>query len=216
MRKSLALLVILAAFAWSSTSYAISVRCLVYKGTIKASKSIFDVTDTDNLVSLKVRGYWAVIIIDTGPDKGKVVDSNAVIYDSQNKYYKIIPDAMSGDPCDPCHVVLYTFDTNDDIGELRFDVIGKGRLTKYSDEADAVKDFVPTRMKGTGLLTSFHFFDEAYTGPITASLALDSRWTRYANMDSYAVSNIVNDIVTELTRKGEWTKKPSLIPIPYP
>jgi len=219
MKKLPVLLAIVAALALNSTSYGtiISVRTLVYKGSIKASKTIFDVNDTNNLVSGTIQGYWAVTIRDVGSGisdvstgKGTVVDSNAVVYDAKNKFYKVIPDAMSSDPCDPCHVVVLSFEATDAEGDTSFDVVGKGKLTKYSNDTDATKDFVPASLKGGGGFYNYDFFTPAYTfsGPGTVSLTLDTKWTRVANSDSYDYDNIINDIVTELTRNGGWTNWP--------
>jgi hypothetical protein len=216
MRRLLVLSALLAAFAWSSTSYgAPSIRTLVYKGTIKASKTIFDVNDTNNLISKSIQGYWMVTIVDTGTHEGLVYDSNSVVYDARNKYYKLIPECMSADPCDPCHIVLLSFEVTDAEGNASFDVVGKGKLTKYSNDTDATKDFAPTSLKGAGLVDNFDFFDpdETYSGPVTVSLTLDSGWTRYANSGSYFYGNIIHDITAELTRKGGWTNWPH-IPAP--
>jgi hypothetical protein len=139
------------------------------------------------------------------------MDSNAVLYSAKDKYYKVIPYAMRSDPCDPCHVVLLNFSAMDiDGGSAWFAVIGKSKLTKYSNDTGAAKDFIPTGLKGGGLLTNFDFFntDYAFTGPVTVSLTLDTKWTQYANTGSYNAANIINDIVAGLTSKGGWTNWP--------
>ena len=59
MKKILLFSVLLAALAWCQTVYGMG-RILVYKGTIKASKSIFDVNDTNNFTSKTIQGYWVV------------------------------------------------------------------------------------------------------------------------------------------------------------
>jgi hypothetical protein len=211
MRKLPALCVLLAVFAWSATSYGRpSGHVLVYKGTIKASKSIFDVNDTNNLLSSSVKGYWAVDVADTGTDKGQVIDSNAVIYDTREKYYKVISDTISIDPFDPCGVVMLSFEMTDVDGEAWFDVVGKGKLTKFSNDAGVAKDFVPTSLKGTGLFLRYDIFDPAFTlsGPITVTMMLDSARTRAANPYINTVDDVINDIVTQLTSKGGWTPWP--------
>jgi len=118
---------------------------------------------------------------------------------------------MSSDPCNPSHVVLLNFSATDiDGGSVWFGVVGKSKLTKYSNNTGAAKDLIPTSMKGGGFLTNFDFFspDHAYTGPVTVSLTLDTKWTPYANTGSYDSANIINDIVAELTSKGGWTDYP--------
>jgi hypothetical protein len=212
MRKLLALFVILVAFTWCQTVYGIfQVRTLVYKGTIKASKSIFDVNDTNNLVSGTIQGYWAVTIRVSGSDRGSVYDSNAVVYDAKNKFYKVIPDSMSIDPCDPCRVTLLRFEATDAEGQVWFNVVGKGKLTKYSGNTGAAKDFIPTSLKGMGFMNNYDFFDPNYTfsGPTAVTLTLDSKWTIYANTGPYDYENIINDIVAGLTSKGGWTNWPN-------
>jgi hypothetical protein len=211
MRKLVVLSALLAVFALAQTAYGlISVRTLVYKGTIKASKSIFDVNDTNNLTSGTIQGYWAVTIRTTGSNRGSVYDSNAVVYDAKNKFYKIIPDAMTIDPCDPCHVTLLNFEATDAEGQAWFDVVGKGKLTKYSNDPGDAKDYVATSLKGTGFINHYDFFDpnNTYSGPMTAALTLDSRWTIYANAGAYDFYETINDIVASLTSKGGWTKFP--------
>jgi hypothetical protein len=211
MKKTLVLSVILAAFAWSATSYGRPAsRILVYKGTIKASKSIFDVNDTANFLTGSIKGYWAVEVIDTGADEGQVLDSNAVVYDTQDKYYKVIYDAVSIDPCDPCNIVLFSFGPTDADGEFWFDAVGKGKLTKFSNDAGVAKDYVPMTLKGTGLFMRYDFFDPQFTcsGPITVTMTLDSARTRAANPYLSTVDEIINDIVTDLTSKGGWTAWP--------
>ena len=194
-------------------------RILIYKGTIKASKTIFDVNDTNNLLSGSIQGYWMVDVLDSGDFKGAVLDSTAIVYDAKEKYYKVIPDSIDIDPYDPCKVVMLAFTATDPEGETSFDVVGKGKLTKYSDDPAAEKDFVPTSLKGAGGLHIYDFFDPAFTcsGPVTASLKLDSKWTRHvnANIGDYAnVDAVADDIVTELTAKGGWTNWPDLTPEP--
>lgn len=81
MKKLLALSVVLAVFAIAETSYGMG-RILVYKGTIKASKMVFDVNDTNNFVPLSIQGYWAVGVVYSGSE-AFVIDSNVVIYDKK-------------------------------------------------------------------------------------------------------------------------------------
>ena len=216
MKKLLVLSAMLAAFAFCATSYGVSTtRVLVYKGTIKTAKTIFDVNDTNNLLSGSIQGYWAVRVIDTGSSKGQVVDSNAVVYNAKDKNYKVIPDSVTINPYDPCRVVLLSFGVNDADGEAGFDVVGKGRLTKFTDDPATAKDFVPTSMKGTGLIANYDFFDPDYTdsGPVTASITLDSTLTRKANSDPNTVDGVINTVVAQLTRKGGWREWP-YIPAP--
>jgi hypothetical protein len=212
MRKLSVLVVILAMFALCSTSYAPppSTRVLVYKGTINASNSIFDVNDTSRLFSGSVKAYWAVRVSDSGAYKGEVVDSNAVVYDTKDKYYKVIPDAVSIDPCDPCGVVMFSFNPTDEDGRMSFYAVGKGKLTKFSNDAAVAKDYVPATLKGTGLLYNYDFHDPNYTcsGPITVTMTLDSARTRAANPYISTVDEIINDAVTDLTKKGGWKEWP--------
>jgi hypothetical protein len=211
MRKLLIAVALLAAFAWSSTSYGVMpTRVLVYNGTIKASHSIFDVNDPAVLFSGSVKGYWAVRVIDSGSDEGYVIDSNAVLYDAKAKEYKVIPDSVSIDPCDPCGVVMFIFNPMDADGQMLFYAVGKGKLTKFSNDAAVAKDFVPTSLKGTGLIDRFDFFDpeETMSGSVMVSLTLDSARTRAANPYLYTVDDVINSVVTQLTSKGGWTNWP--------
>jgi hypothetical protein len=218
MRRLLVLSAMLAAFAWCATSYGVtSTRVLVYKGTIKAAKTIFDVNDTNNLLSGSIQGYWAVRVIDTGVSKGFVVDSNAVVYNTKGKNYKVIPDSVSTDPYDPCHVVLLSFTAEDTEGELGFYVVGKGHLTKFTNNPGTAKDFVPTNMKGAGFISNYDFFDPNYadSGTATVSMILDSALTRKANSDANTVDGVINNVVSQLTHKGGWRNWP-YIPAPPP
>ncbi|MBN2019191.1 MAG: hypothetical protein JW749_03080 [Sedimentisphaerales bacterium] len=212
MRKLLVLLTLLAAFAWCQNSYGMG-RVFVFKGTIKASKTIFDVNDTNNLTSATVNGYWLVETVESGDEKGNVLDSSVIVYNSKDKYYKVIPDSITMNPYDPCHVVLLSFSADDAYGEVSFDVVGKGQRTKYFNGpgGSGYWDFIPRSLKGTGLLSSYDFFDpnDIYSGPVTVSLKLDSKWTRHVNTASYNdIDEIADEIVAELTAKGSWIEWP--------
>jgi hypothetical protein len=212
MRKLPVAFVLLAVFAWSQVAYALppSTRVLVYKGTIKASNSIFDVNDTSRLFSGSVKAYLAVRVADSGAYKGEVVDSNAVVYDTKDKYYKVIYNVVTIDPCDPCGVVMFSFNPTDEDGRMSFYAVGKGKLTKFSNDAAVAKDYVPMTLKGTGLLNNYDFHDPNYTcsGPITVTMTLDSARTKAANPNISTVDEIINDVVTGLTSKGGWREWP--------
>jgi hypothetical protein len=218
MKKLLALSVLLAMFVYSQTSFGMG-RILVFKGSIKAAKSIFDVNDTNTLVSGTVQCYWVVevapyvIVIPSSYDRGQVMDSSAVIYSTKDKYFKIIPDCIGINPYDPCKVVVYSFDASDDDGEVWFDVVGKGKLTKFISN-DTPKDYVQTSLKGTGFIDGYDFFDpnDTYSGPVTISLTLDSKWTRNANDLQRNSDTTINDITGQLISKGGWTQWPNLTP----
>jgi len=211
MKKSLIVCVLLLAFTCSTVCYGIdSVRTLVYRGTINASNSLFDVNNPVRLYSAAVKGYWAITVYDLGHDKGSVVDSNAVIYDPKHKYYKVMPGEITSDPCDPCGAVMFVFETGDADGYMEFFTVGAGKLIKYSNDSSVEKDFVPVALKGSGLLHNFDFFDPDYTysGSVTVTLTLDLIRTRTANPDIYFPDDIINDLVAQLTKKGGWTQWP--------
>jgi hypothetical protein len=206
---------LVAAFALCALSYGTSNSghyVLVYKGSMRAVKTIFDVNDANDLLSRSIRGYWAVDINDTGVDKGEVLDSNAVVYSAPDKYYKVVPDGIIINPHDPCRVELLSFDMMDGDGEAGFDVLGKGRLTKvYDDHSKALRKYVPIRMKGGGFLSNYNFFDptDTDTGIVGASIILDSKLTRNANSNGDNVDQVINGVVTQLTRRGGWTEWPA-------
>jgi hypothetical protein len=211
MRKLPVIIVLLTVFVWSAISYGRPpTRVLVYKGTIKASKSIFDVNDVNNLLTGSIKAYWAIEVIDSGESEGQVIDSNAVVYDARDKYYKVIYDAVDIDPYDPCSVVMFNFNPTDAEGQMEFYAVGKGKLTKFSNDADVAKDFVPMTLKGTGLLYNYDYFEPVYTcsGPITVTMTLDSAKTRAANPYISSPGEIINAIVTNLTKNGGWTEWP--------
>jgi hypothetical protein len=211
MRKLLAAFVLLATFAWAQIAYAPpQTRVLVYKGTISASNSIFDVNDTSKSFSGSIKACWAVRVIAEGTSEGEVVDYNSVIYDTRDKYYKVIYDAVSIDPCDPCGVVMFRFTPADEDGRMQSYAVGKGKLTKFSNDAAVAKDYVPMTLKGTGLLSNYEFFDPNYTcsGSVTITMTLDSARTRAANPYLLTVDEIINSVVTDLTKKGGWREWP--------
>jgi hypothetical protein len=213
--KGLHVLPILAVFVLNSASAIIPPnRTLVYKGTIKASNSIFDVNDPSRLFSQTIKAYWAVQI-NTEFETGSVFDSNAVFYDKRNKYYKVVPNCISIDPCDPCNVVMFRFLAVDHDGLMGFYAVGKGRVLKFSGDITVAPDYTPKTLKGTGTLLAFDVFDpnDTVSGPITVTMTLDSAKTRAANPDGYPDNNlsanqVINDIVSDLTEKGGWTKWP--------
>lgn len=130
MKKLLVLSVVLAVFALVQTSYGGgSGYVVVYKGTIKASKTIVDVNDTNAMLSSTVKGYWALTIL---PD-GTVFDSNAVIYNANKKYYKTTQHASRFiPPVDPCNVKMLAFALGSDEGMLELIAVGKCSLTQVS------------------------------------------------------------------------------------
>jgi hypothetical protein len=224
MKKSLVLCVLLAAFAWTSTSYGMG-RVLVYKGTIKASNTVFDVNDTNNFAPLSVQGYWVVELIYTDVNEHTGVyddyyafsgDSNAVIYDKKREWIKMIPESLGTDWYDSRHIGLFSFDASDADGSFAFDVTGKGKLIKDSNDPIIPKTYVPTTLKGAGLVTNFDFFTpfETYSGPVTVTLTLDTKLTLEANSNGYDVDETLNNIIDKLTAKGTWANWPYLPPGP--
>lgn len=218
MKKLSFVLAIAAAFAWYSTTQAGEIaptRSFVYKGTIKASKTLFDVNDTNNLHSETIKGYCVMTSsLLPPPWLGFVSGSSSVIYDSRNKCYKTIHYEIQTDLYDPCHVVLYHFETADDDGEFWFDVVGKGRPDPGSGPFTT---FTPVTLKGTGFVRNFKFFnpDIAYTGPVTVTLTLSPKWMRYhgdtGNSEGIAEGMLINAIKDEMKSRG-WTEWPDLTP----
>jgi hypothetical protein len=211
MRKLLVLSAMLAAFAISSASFGATNRTLVFKGTIKASKTLFDVNDTNDLFSRTIKAYWAVQVSTDDLDKGSVLDSSAVLYDTRMKYYRVVPDCISIDPCDPCGVVMLSFNAADDDGQMSFYAVGEGRLLKYSNDGAVARDYTPKILKGTGTLLGFAVFDptETVSGPITVKMTLDAALTKAANPDLYYPDDIINYIVTQWTSNGGWREWPA-------
>ena len=159
MRKALMLFGFLAAFVWSAASYGEpSTRVLVYKGTLKPSNVLIDVNDANIVSSRPLKGYWALRVADTNSEKGGVVDSSAVIYNTTDKFYKVIPDAVDIEPHDPCGFVIFNFNPIDPDGDVQFYAVGSGRLTKFSNDALVAKDFVPKSLKGRGIILPLRLF----------------------------------------------------------
>jgi hypothetical protein len=185
-------------------------RVVVYKGTIKARGSIFDVNDPTKLLSGTIKGYWAVREVNEGSYKGEIVDSNAVLYDSREKYYKVIPNSISTDPCDPCNIVMLSFSATDAEGSLSFYAVGKGKKAKFSNVSHATKDYVTMTLKGGGLMNNYDVFNPENTmsGPITVNLTMDTAMTRLANTEPYTVDQIINLIIDNVitARGGPWTQ----------
>jgi hypothetical protein len=219
MRKLLVLSALLAVFASAQTAYGMG-RVIVYKGTIKASKSVFDVNDTNNFLSTTIQAYWVINVVEGGEYKGSLYTSSTVIYNPKLKWLKVMPDAIRAielDPYDPCRIVLFTYHQEDPDGSFSFNATGKGKLTKFSDDSATAKDYVTTSFKGTGLVTNFDFFDptDTYSGTVAVSMTMDSRWTRYFNagIGSYStVEDIMNEIVANITSSGGWWQWPNLTP----
>ncbi|MGA2093411.1 MAG: hypothetical protein ABSH16_08405 [Sedimentisphaerales bacterium] len=212
MKKLTVILVLLAAFAWCQTSYGMA-RVLVYKGTLKASKMVIDVNDTNNYVPLAVQGYWVMTVIyDSGI--AAVVDSNSVIYNKKLEWVKVIPDAVIMDPCDPCRIEIMHFTAEDADGSVSFDVTGKGKLTKDSNDPANPKSYVATTMNGTGYISNFDFFtpNKTYSGPFTVTLTLDPKLTFEANSGNHSANETLNGIIDKLTAKGTWANWPYLPP----
>lgn len=210
MKRLLVIAALMAAFAYNAISYGAppSTRVVIYKGTIKAGGSIFDVNDPTKLLSGSVKGYWAVREVNEGASKGTVIDSNAVLYDSRFKYLKVIPDAVTIDPCDPCKIVIFVFSPSDAEGRMAFYAVGKGKLAKLSN-ASATKDYVTMTLKGTGLMYNYDVFDPEFTssGPITVTLTMDTALTRLANAEQATVDQMIDQITAVISsRGGPWTK----------
>lgn len=204
MKKLLVLSVVLAVFAMAEISYGMG-RILVYKGTIKASKMVFDVNDTNNFVPLSIQGYWVVRVSYFG-NYASLTDSNAVIYDKKKEWLKIIPDSVTIDPCDPCRIEMLSFYASDADGHVSFDVTGKGKLIKDSNDPNTPKSYIAASMNGTGLISNYNFFVpfQTYSGPILVTLTLDPKLTLEANSSHYSVDETLNNIIDKLTTKGTW------------
>jgi hypothetical protein len=220
MRKLLVLSALLAAFACGQTAYGMG-RVLVYKGTIKSSKMAFDVNDPNNFVPLSVQGYWVVNFAynDVNEHTGVFndyyafsVDSNVVIYDKKREWVKMIPDSINIDYYDSRQIGLLSFEATDADGSFIFDVTGKGKLIKDSNDPIIPKTYVATAMKGAGLVTNFDFFTpfETYSGPVTVTLTLDTKLTLEANSNGYTVDETLNNIIDKLEVKGTWCNWPYL------
>jgi hypothetical protein len=212
MKKLLALSVVLAVFVLSQTSYGGgSAFVVVYKGTIKASKTVVDINDTNSLSSCVVHGYWAIAI---NTSTGDVYDSNAVIYDAKQKYYKKTQDAsLFTPPVDPCNVRILAFGLGSDDGILEIVAVGKCKLTRiYDDPNRALRQYVPSGFNGGGFLGSYAIFDHAYSGGLTISMVLDPKLTIQANsVPYYNVHEMIDEvIVPRLTVKDPngWTSWP--------
>jgi len=213
MKKLLALSVVLIALALAGTSYGTATYVAVYKGTIKSSKVVVDVHDTNTLLPLAISGYWALEFDDPN---GEVVNSNSVIYDAKKKYYKKTQDAiMAYPPTDPCNAKVFVFvlESNDGMAELM--AIGKGKPTKvYDDPNLALRKYVPKTLTGGGLFVSYAPFDpdHGYNGAVTISMVLDTKMTIQANSTPYDVNEMIDSvIVPQLTAKDPhgWTNWPS-------
>jgi hypothetical protein len=188
-----------------------SSHVLFYKGTIKASNSIFDVNYTNNLLSKTLKGCWALEVSDDANTKGQILYSSALIYDTDQKdihlkYYKIATDHVGYSPYDPCRVVMLTFNPSDADGQAMFYLVGRGRLIKYSNNPLTPKGFVPLTLKGNGVFDHFNMFDRNFTvlGPAEISMTLDMATTRKANAERYDAADMIDDAVTQLTAKGNW------------
>ncbi|MGA2070625.1 MAG: hypothetical protein ABSG97_04685 [Sedimentisphaerales bacterium] len=219
MRKLLAglavLAVVLSVCALSYGAKNTGHYVLVYKGTISAAKTIFDVNDTNNLLAGSIQGFWAVDINGSGTTgKGAVLDSNSVLYTLKDKEYTVIPNAIEINPHDPCRVELLTFSAEDaDGGGFDFDVVGKGQsINIYDankhDPNTLVKKFAPMSMKGGGFSTAFSFFDadEALSGTYAVTMTLDPTLTKHANHDGNNVDGVTNSFISKLNKKGDFTK----------
>ena len=215
MRKLLTGLAVLAILGVCMPSYGAINKVhyvLVYKVSMKAAQTIFDVNDTNSLLSGPAAGYLAV---DINEPNHEVIDANAVFYNTKDKEYKVIPDGVSISPHDPCKAELLYFGVTDMEGSLYTDVVGIGKPTKIYDTNKAdpntlVKKYVPTTMKGSSTLYEFDIVspDSTVTGTAATSLTLDVNKTKTYNSGGNNVNQAINDIVTDLTQKGGWTKKP--------
>jgi hypothetical protein len=193
---------------------------LVYNVSMKASKTLFDVNDTNSLLSGSVAGFLA---LDINEPNREVIDSNAVFYIAKEKKYKVIPNSATINPHDPCRAELLSFATADHEGEFYIDVVGKGKAIKIYEpnNADAntlVKEFVPATMKGSSTFYRFDIVvpDSTESGTGAASLALDSKNTSKFNSDGNDVDEAINAIVTDLTKKDPsgWTREPFILVTP--
>ena len=217
MRNLLAVLIVLAVLGVCMPSYgAINSGhyILVYKMSLKASKTLFDVNDTNSLLSGSVAGFLA---LDINEPNREVIDSNAVFYIAKEKAYKVIPGGVAINPHDPCKAELLSLAVADPEGEFYIDAAGKGKAVKIYEpnRADAntlVKVYVPVAMKGSSTLYSFDVVLPGATesGTGVASLILDSKKTSKYNSGGNTVDEAINDIITNLIKKdpNAWTKEP--------
>ena len=209
--KTMAALVIVTAFlmspiiAASQAESFLATRTLVYKGTIKASKTIFNVDDTNNLLSASINGYWVMTYSYAGRYISPFYGSRSVMYDARAKCYKKVYYEIQTDLYDPCHVVLYHFDATDVNGRLSFDVVGKGTR---DDRRYPV--YTPVTLKGTGFVENFRFFNSntAYTGPVTVTMTLCRKLMEYSgephNSEGDVSNEIYNAILEDMDGRG-WT-----------
>jgi hypothetical protein len=214
MRKLLVLSALLAAFAWGQAAYGMG-RIIVYKGTIKASKSIVDVNDTNSFTSTTLQGYWVINEANAPGDRdnGILLSGSVVIYNPKTKYYKIMPDTIALEPHDPCKIIVLSFASTDPEGSMSFNMTGKGKLTKYTSIRTTAKDYIVPAFTGTGVITNYDFLDTAdtYSGAATISLKMDAAYTQYFNgrFDSYSdIGDVMDEIVSDLTGGGGWTQWP--------
>jgi hypothetical protein len=208
MRKLTAGLVMLVVFVLCTLSYgAINSGhyVLVYKTTITAAKTAFDANNPANLLSGSFPGYLAVDVCDTADaNKGRVLDSYAVIYNQKEKVYKLIQNAVSINPHDPCRVEMLSL-TDPNLG---FDAVGKGKATKVyepnkKNPDTLVTKYVPVSMKGEAWLDELTINNSNVflSGTATVSLTLDAKQTAKANSNGNNVGETIDAIVTQLTLK---------------
>jgi hypothetical protein len=210
MKKSAMVLAILAVMAWGTVSYGrdIITNTLIYKGVIKASSSVFDANNPVKLSSENIKAYFALQVSDEADSsKGRVVDSNAVIYDKRNECFKVLPIGIQNDPCDPCGIVMLHFTAVDVNGSMYFYAVGKGKLTKLSNDTSFPRGFAPQTFKGTGTFVHFAPFDpaERISGPMEVTMTLDQTLTKSANPDLLSADSVINEIVSEMLADG-WTR----------
>jgi hypothetical protein len=188
-------------------------KVLVYKGSLKTAKTLFDVNSFDT-ASGSLPYYWAVDVCDA---TGSVLDSNAVFIGKYSSSYRVTADAVTISPHDPCNIEMFILSTADADGTMVFRLTGKGKLTQVydinkTDPNTKVKKFVVTSLKGAGFFTSFNMFnpdpeeDGTYSGTVTLSMTLDAKSTKKTNAAGGTVDDAINAIIATATKKGTWTR----------
>lgn len=212
MKKSHVLFVsaaLLAFLVFGSASYAFFTypKVLVYKGTIKASKSLIDVNDTNNLVTNTTKILYVTQISESN-DHFIILDHNAVIYDTRAKYYKLLSSG-SGQLIDNSHgAVMCLLSSSSSNGNMIAFFSGKGKLTKYSNDPNAPKAYIPPAFNGSGWMIDYDIFDPnyKYEGTVSVSLKLDAAATRKASADANTPLEVVNDQISKFESQGGWTR----------
>lgn len=183
-------------------------RILVYKGTISSAKAIVDINDTKNLVTNATKILYVIHTYDPDANHSVISDSNAVIYDTRHRYYKLLPGGSAAIIGDPCGAMLCILNSSDAAGSMVVFFTGKGKLIKYSSDPLAPKAYVSPAFNGSGWLMSYDIFDPAYeySGPVSMSLKLDLGATRKASADGNTPLQVVTEQINKFESQGGWTR----------